>query len=165
MRTIAIMNNKGGVGKTVTAINLADILSRGYGRRVVLADCEGQMNLTRFFIPTYRPENNISVADILAGDGESVWEDNLLDLEGRELRLLPGSSALYDMDLEAVQSGTEFSSSLVDFRQAMEEDDGADYLIFDCPPGFTVASVAALFAADWLVIPTTLVSPSPAWRT
>ena len=51
MRTIAIMNNKGGVGKTVTAINLADILVRYYRQRVVLADCDGQMNLSKFFFP------------------------------------------------------------------------------------------------------------------
>lgn len=43
MKTIAIMNNKGGVGKTVTAINLADILVRDYHKRVVLADCDGQL--------------------------------------------------------------------------------------------------------------------------
>ena len=48
MRTIAIMNNKGGVGKTVTAINLGDILAADFGQRVVLADCDGQANLTRF---------------------------------------------------------------------------------------------------------------------
>ena len=48
MRSIAIMNNKGGVGKTVTAINLADILVRDYHQRVVLVDCDGQANLTRF---------------------------------------------------------------------------------------------------------------------
>lgn len=52
MRTISIMNNKGGVGKTVTAINLADILVRDYKKRVLLVDCDGQMNLTRFMSRT-----------------------------------------------------------------------------------------------------------------
>lgn len=47
MRTIAIMNLKGGVGKTVTALNLADVLRRA-GKRVVLVDCDGQASLTRF---------------------------------------------------------------------------------------------------------------------
>ena len=49
MRTIAIMNNKGGVGKTVTAINVADLLVREHGKTVVIADCDGQKNLTDFY--------------------------------------------------------------------------------------------------------------------
>lgn len=53
MKTIAIMNNKGGVGKTVTAINLADILVRDYHKRVVLADCDGQVKQTVYFYLYY----------------------------------------------------------------------------------------------------------------
>ena len=45
------MNNKGGVGKTVTAINLADILVRDHHKKVMVVDCDGQANLTRFFLP------------------------------------------------------------------------------------------------------------------
>ena len=80
MRTIAIMNNKGGVGKTVTAINLADILVRDYRQRVILVDCDGQMNLSKFFFPELDPETEYTMVSLLEGDGEALWSDNLLQV-------------------------------------------------------------------------------------
>lgn len=152
MRTIAIMNNKGGVGKTVTAINLADILCREHGKRVVLADCDGQMNLTRFYLPEFDPEVEYSMVSLLMGDGETVWSDNLLPLEPG-LDLIPGSSELYDLDLRAIREGAGNTLAARNFCEAAREDGETDFFIFDCPPGFTAASVAALMAADEVVIP------------
>lgn len=77
MKTIAIMNLKGGVGKTVTAINLTDALRRG-GRRSVLVDCDGQMSLTRFYFPDLDPDNTATVADVLEGQTEPVWSDSTI---------------------------------------------------------------------------------------
>lgn len=152
MRTIAIMNNKGGVGKTVTAINLADILHREYGKRVVLVDCDGQMNLTRFFLPELDPPDHYTMADMLRGSGEDVWSDNLLPLEPG-LDLVPGSSELYDLDLQAIKDGVGDSLAARNFCRAAAEDGETDFFLFDCPPGFTAGSVAALMAADEVVIP------------
>ena len=152
MRTIAIMNNKGGVGKTVTAINLADILVRDYKKRVVLADCDGQMNLTKFYLPDFDPEINYSMESLLVGGGELVWCDNLTPLSPG-LDLIPGSSGLYSLDVSAVKDGLSFPERLRQFCEAARDDGETDFFIFDCPPGFTVSSTAALMAADEVVIP------------
>ena len=158
MRTIAIMNNKGGVGKTVTAVNLADILVRQHGKRVVLVDCDGQKNATRFFWQNI-PEDAITVAELLIGEGEPLWSDNLHTVYPG-LQLLPASSGLYHLDIHTlgahVTPFTVRTGALRDFRQAMEEDGEVDFLLFDCPPGFTTASCAALMAADEVIIPAVL---------
>lgn len=151
MRAIAIMNNKGGVGKTVTAINLADILANDYKQRVVLVDCDGQANLSGFFLPG-EDMDAVTTADVLTGDCEQVWSDNLLPL-GERLQLLPSSSGLYDLDLSAIKDGVSAPENVRNFVDCAREDDGADFFIFDCPPGFTTASVGALMAADEVVIP------------
>lgn len=156
MRTIAIMNNKGGVGKTVTAINLADILVRDHGKKVVVVDCDGQANLTRFFLPYQDIENGqyITTADVLTGECEQVWSDNLLTVR-RYMDILPSSSGLYDLDLTAIKDANSAPEHLVQFVKAARDDADTDFFIFDCPPGYTVASVAALLAADEVVIPVT----------
>ena len=154
MKTIAIMNNKGGVGKTVTAINLTDILVRDYKKRVLLVDCDGQMNLTRFYLPEYDPEVEWSLVSLLMGEGEPVWSDNVMPLRPG-LDLVPGSLELYSLDLAAMEAGEDARQTqrLLDFVAAVRQDAETDYMIFDCPPGFTAASMAALRAADEVVIP------------
>lgn len=156
MRTIAIMNNKGGVGKTVTAINLADILVREHGKTVVLADCDGQRNLTDFLLPSgYDEEVSYSTASLLTGDGEPVWSDNLTPIRPG-LNLIPASSGLYDLDLESHKDAAHDPLRVRDFVKAAAEDGETDFFLFDCPPGFTLASVGALMAADEVIVPLTV---------
>lgn len=161
MRTIAIMNNKGGVGKTVTAINLADLLVREHGKRVVLVDCDGQRNLTDFYdLPGYDEETCFNTATLLLGDGEPVWSENLvpipvLDTPG-SLDFIPASTDLYNMDLESVRDGAHEPLRMREFVEAAREDGETDFFIFDCPPGFTVSSVGALMAADEVIVPLTV---------
>lgn len=152
MKTIAIMNNKGGVGKTVTAINLADILAREYKKRVVLADCDGQANLTRFYFPNFDANLDLTMSDILAGTAEQVWADNLMPISDG-LDLIPASSDLYDLDRMALQAGVSFPERVREVVEVARDDGETDYFVFDCPPGYTVASIGALCACDEVVIP------------
>lgn len=155
MRTIAIMNNKGGVGKTATTINLADIISREKKKRCTIFDIDGQRNLTRFFFPDLDLEKVVTTADLLLGNGDAAWDSNL-QMVSETLGVVPGTPVLYDLDVAAVTRDERcriHRRAFVEFKRAMEADGTEDFLLFDCPPGFTSASCAALMAADEVIIP------------
>lgn len=145
MRTIAVLNMKGGVGKTTTVINLAHILANDYRRRVVVVDCDLQCNLTNFYgAPTDGP----TVADVLRGTHEPYWGDIITEVTPW-ISILPASTQLWQLDLAAIQAGESKLNAMRDFVQAMAEDQEVDVVLFDCPPGFT----AALMAAQEVIIP------------
>lgn len=150
MRTIAVLNMKGGVGKTTTVINLAHILANDYRRRVVVVDCDPQCNLTNFY--GVRDDEGVTVADVLQGTHEPYWWDNLLEVSPT-LDILPASTQLWELDLAAYQAGKSNINALRGFVEAMEQDQEVDVVLFDCPPGFTAASTAALMAAREVIIP------------
>lgn len=154
MRTIAIMNNKGGVGKSATTISLADILVHDHQKRVAIVDCDGQANATHFFLPEFKADDGVTICDVMHGECETVWSDNFQTIrEG--LTILPGDSALYMMDIASIRNGIDQRAkrSLLDIRNAAQEDGETDFMLFDCPPGYTTASVSALFAADEVILP------------
>ena len=150
MRTIAIENLKGGVGKTVTTISLAHILVETYHQRVMVVDCDGQCNLTRFYLGEV--PDTVTLAEVLTGDHEPYWDDNLIGIRPG-LWLLPASQNLYRLDLAAIKNGSGNIAALRNFLEAVEEDNEIDTVLFDCPPGFTAASTAALLAAGEIIIP------------
>lgn len=150
MRTIAIENLKGGVGKTVTTISLARILAEDYQQRVLVVDCDGQCNLTRFYLKDM-PER-LTLTDVLEKTHEPYWRDNVIDIRPR-LSLLAASPDLYRLDLAAIQYGVSGINALRDFIEAVAEDGEVDIVLFDCPPGFTAASTAALMAAREIIVP------------
>lgn len=153
MRVISIANFKGGTGKTATACNLAAILARE-GKRVLLIDADAQHNATDFF--SGDPED-ITLTDMLEGNGETCAADNVQETMRDRLDLLPADMGLLRLDLAAIlnQSNAPLKR-MDDFIDALRQDGDYDFIIIDCPPQFTAASVAALVNSDEVILPTKL---------
>lgn len=147
MRTTAIMNLKGGTGKTVTAINAAAILSEIHGFRVLTVDADSQANLTESLCRS--PEDSIRVgglSDLLRGLPGFTYPSKL-----RGVDLLPGDETLMALDITAAGNGSADTMALADFLNSRT--DKWDRVLIDCPPAFSAGAMAALIAADEVVIP------------
>ena len=153
IRTTAIVNLKGGVAKTTTAINMAAILAKDHGKRVVITDADSQCNTTEFFGVDGRVGNLAQVlreSDLYEDPG-AYAASCIQTTKYHNVDIFPGDDALMDLDLSKVEQGTVCSNVL---RYLVEEvKDRYDYHLIDCPPAFNAASAAALIAADDVIIP------------
>lgn len=153
MRTFAILNMKGGVGKTTTAVNLAYLLATEYRRRVLLIDADPQANATHALLP----EGERSGLAALLGGYATVYDEVVVSSEIPNLDVIPASDELWGIDLEICTGkdpllhGT--ASALRSLRDAAMEDDAYDVIVIDCPPNFSAACVSAINAANSIIIP------------
>lgn len=153
MRITAILNLKGGVAKTTTAVNMAAILARDYQSRVLLVDADSQCNTTEFFgaDPT---DGNLAGLLRHAKDNTDpviLAADCIQHTRFPNVDILPGDESLMDMDLSQVKLGTANANILRSLAGVVA---GLyDYILIDCPPAFNAASAAALIAADDVIIP------------
>lgn len=154
IRTTAILNLKGGVAKTTTAINMAAILATKYGKRVLLIDADSQCNTTEFFGGEDTGESLASILRIsqCCEDAAEYYGRKAIQNTGIEnLDLIPADDTLMDMDLSAASNGTVDVNVLRSLVEDVRED--YDYVLIDCPPAFNAAAAAALVAADDVIIP------------
>lgn len=151
MRTIAIINQKGGCGKTTTAINLAGMLAHR-GRRVLLVDLDPQSHCAAGLgVPEKRLDLDIGDAMLAAGRG--VEPSRLLWRVGKNLDLAPSRMKL--AGLEAARGGLADKSDR-DRRLAMvlqRLSGDYDAAIIDCSPSIGLLTFNALAAADVILIP------------
>jgi chromosome partitioning protein len=143
---ISIANQKGGVGKTTTAVNLAGCLA-ARGERVLLVDLDGQGNATSH-LGVEIPESENLTSYALLADAEPDIEKLAVPV-APNLLLVPGHIALAEVDIKLfsqINRDTRLARALQPIA------DGVDFVIIDCPPSLGMATVNALSASTDVVI-------------
>lgn len=155
MKTIAIMNVKGGVGKTMTACNMAHILAETYHQRVLLIDADPQANASTFFGLS---DESPCLVELLEGSGLiDSYTDIVYRTEFEGIDMIPANSNLFSVDLNACVPGAYDSrKALHDLKLNVKDDNAYDVILIDCPPSFTVSAISALAAADSVIVPVKL---------
>jgi chromosome partitioning protein len=146
-RIIAVANQKGGVGKSTTAVSLGAALAE-MGRRVLVVDLDPQGNASTG-LGIRHDERRVTVYDVLASDApimEAVVQTPVPNLFG-----VPSTIDLAGAEIELV---SQFSREMK-LRRAMEplRENGFDFVFLDCPPSLGLLTVNAMAAAEELIVP------------
>ncbi len=139
--TLAVINQKGGTGKTTTTINLGSALNK-LGKRVLLVDLDPQSNLS-YSLAITEPKSTLADAFL----GNASLQDVLVEKDG--LWIAPGSNDLVDIEISLVSQPEreKFLKTMLDSLK------GFDYILIDCPPSLSVLTLNALSAANEVLIP------------
>jgi chromosome partitioning protein len=143
---LAVVNQKGGVGKTTTAINLSAALALE-GLRTLLIDCDPQANSTGGY-GLARDDTRKSIYNVLSG--EYPLADAILPTEIETLWLVPSSKNLIGANVELIQKDRR----AYQLRDAIEPvRKNYDFIVLDCPPALDLLTLNSLVAADRLLVP------------
>ena len=145
-KIIAFANQKGGVGKTTSAVNVAAALGL-LGKRVLLVDCDPQGNTTSG-VGISKKAPAAFTYDVMIGRVHA--EDAIVATEFKNLDVMPSNMALAGAEFELVDAENR-EQRLRDALAPLR--DFYDYMIVDCPPSLGILTINTLVAADGVVIP------------
>lgn len=143
---IAFANQKGGVGKTTSAVNLAAALGK-MGKKTLLVDMDPQGNATSA-VGISKKEIKVSTYELLIGEAKA--EDAIITTKFKNLSVIPSNIALVgaEVDLLEIEKREQCAkNALAPIK------DSFDYILIDCPPALSMITINAFVASDGLVIP------------
>lgn len=145
-KTIGIFNQKGGVGKTTTAINLAAGLGQR-NKKVLLIDLDPQGNATSG-LGIEKDSLEANIYDNLHSD--TPMSETIVETNGKNLSLVPSGIELAGLEIELAH-GDDWHYKIKESIEEVKED--FDIIIIDCPPSLGILSIMALIASDYVLIP------------
>jgi chromosome partitioning protein len=146
-KVIAVANQKGGVGKTTTAVNLAACLA-AVGRRVLLFDLDPQANATSGL--GLEKTEGASAYRVLLGEGSLL--DKIKSTAFERLEVIPSEVDLCGADVELARSENHLRR-VADALQPVLDSGRFDLVLVDCPPSLGILTLNALAASDGLLVP------------
>ena len=145
-KILGVVNQKGGVGKTTTAINLSACLALE-GLRTLLVDCDPQANASSG-LGVARDDNRHSIYDVMVGDSNA--EQVILPTTVENLWILPGSKNLTGANIELATA----EDRAVRLRNALAPViDAYNLIVLDCPPALDLLTLNVLVASNSLIVP------------
>lgn len=148
MKTLAITNQKGGVGKTTTSVNLAASLGE-LDKKVLLIDLDPQGNATTGS-GVNKDKIEATIYDVLIGD--KTIEQALVKSERNGFDIVPSNRNLAGAEIELVNEIAR-EKILINAIKTLEANSDYDYVLLDCPPSLNLVTVNALTAAQAVMIP------------
>ncbi len=149
MRThvIAVANQKGGVGKTTTTVNLSACLA-ALGKRVLLVDLDSQANATSG-VGLEKTEGGSVYRPLM---GEGLLADRVKPTAYANLSVIPSEVDLCGAEVELARS-EDYLNRLRTALEPLRKSGQYDVIFFDCPPSLGILTLNSYAAADWLIVP------------